>query len=84
MSIINMRACEYKDILGVPGKGIHSIRFFGMALVDILLTLLLALVISCLFGYDLTYTFLILVVLGIFLHWFFCVETRLNKWLCLA
>ena len=73
--------CKYKNILGVPGKGIHSIRLFGMALGDWLLTVLLALVIYCATGWNLTWVFLGLMVLGIFMHWLFCVDTQLNKWL---
>ena len=34
--------CKYKDILGEPKKGLHSYRVFDIAVVDILLTFVLA------------------------------------------
>jgi hypothetical protein len=38
----NVMSCPYKYFLGIPGQGIHSVRFMGFAVVDIVLTLLLA------------------------------------------
>jgi len=34
--------CPYANLFGVPGEGVHATRIFGLALVDTLLTLLLA------------------------------------------
>lgn len=36
-----MNLCKYKNILGEPGKGVHSYRIFNIAIVDVLLTLIL-------------------------------------------
>jgi len=41
--------CQYKNIFGEPGTGIHSYRVFGFAAVDILGTILGALFISWIF-----------------------------------
>lgn len=75
-----MQFCEYKNALGVPGKGIHSYRIFNIAVVDVLLTFVLAYVIKLVGNYEsywyvLLYTF----VAGILLHWVFCVDTTVNK-----
>ena len=32
--------CQYKDIFGKVGEGIHSYRFFNIAIADVLLTIL--------------------------------------------
>jgi len=32
--------CKYKDILGKPGEGIHSIRLFNVAIMDVLFTII--------------------------------------------
>ena len=34
--------CIYKDIFGIPKKGVHKYRIFNIAFVDLLLTILLA------------------------------------------
>jgi hypothetical protein len=34
--------CEYSDIFGKPNQGIHSIRIFDIAIVDVLLTIIVA------------------------------------------
>jgi hypothetical protein len=73
------RLCQYKDILGKPNEGIHSIRIFNLAVVDILLTFICAFVFSKLSGVNFFKVLICLILLGIFLHWFFCVDTALNK-----
>ena len=73
-----MNLCKYKDILGVPGKGIHKYRIFHLALTDIVLTIIRTLILSKLFNSNYLLTLLILFITGIFLHWLFCVPTKLN------
>ena len=34
-----MVLCEFKDIFGKPGEGVHSIRIANFAIIDILLTI---------------------------------------------
>jgi len=70
--------CQYKNIFGEPGTGIHSYRVFGFAAVDILGTILGALFISWIFDTQFLSTLLILFLLGIILHRFFCVKTKLD------
>ena len=79
-----MSLCKYKDALGVPGKGVHSIRFMGVAIVDVISTLVGGYLISKVFGTNITYTIIALFLLGIYLHWLFCVNTTIGKLLGLT
>ena len=44
-----MDLCKYKNALGEPGKGIHSYRLFGVAIVDVIMTVLGSYLISYFF-----------------------------------
>ena len=70
---------KYKNILGKPGTGVHSYRFMNIAIVDVLLTLLLAFVISYYTKYSFLYVSIILFILGIIMHRLFCVRTTIDK-----
>jgi len=74
-----MRLCKYKHALGVPGAGIHSVRFMGVAINDVIMTLLGAFIISKSFKLPLAPVTISLFLLGIFLHWLFCVPTTVGK-----
>lgn len=74
-----MDLCKYKNALGVPNKGIHSYRFFGVAIADVIMTILGSFLISYLFKYSFLYTTITLFVLGIVLHRLFCVRTTIDK-----
>ena len=74
-----MNLCKYKNALGVPNEGIHSYRLFGVAIVDVLMTIIGAFMISYFFKYNLLYTTICLFVLGIIAHRLFCVRTTVNK-----
>ena len=79
-----MDLCQYKDIFGKPGEGVHSYRLFNIAVVDVVLTVLLGLLIA--YWMQLNWRWASLVVLsmfllGIFSHWLFCVDTTIHKWL---
>jgi hypothetical protein len=74
-----MNLCKYKNILGVPGKGVHSYRIFNIAIVDVLLTLILAYIISYIFKKSFFWVSVILFILGIILHRLFCVRTTIDK-----
>lgn len=77
-----MDLCQYSDILGVPGKGLHSYRIFDFAIVDIILTFVFAyLLYYCLWdNYDYGYwVYLVLLfIVGIVLHRVFCVRTTVD------
>jgi hypothetical protein len=71
--------CKYKDILGKPGQGVHSFRIFNIAIVDVLLTILAAYILSIFTNYKLVYTILFMFILGIISHRLFCVKTTIDK-----
>jgi hypothetical protein len=74
-----MDLCKYKNALGVPGKGIHSYRLFGVAIADVIMTIIGAILISFFFKTNLMYTMICLFLLGIVLHRMFCVRTTVDK-----
>jgi hypothetical protein len=74
-----MDLCKYKNALGEPGKGIHSYRFFGIAIMDVILTIIGAYMISYFYSYNFIHTLIILFILGIILHRLFCVKTTIDK-----
>ena len=71
--------CKYKNALGEPKKGVHSYRIFNIAIVDVLLTIIASLIISYSFNYNFLIVLLLLFLLGIVLHYIFCVNTTINK-----
>ena len=74
-----MNLCKYKNALGVPNQGVHSYRLFGVAIADVIMTLLGAFLISYFLKYNLLYTTIFLFVLGVILHKLFCVRTTVDK-----
>lgn len=71
--------CKYKDIFGKPGEGVHSIRLFDIALVDLGLTILGAYYIAKYFKWNVYWTILGLLIIGEIFHVIFCVETTFIK-----
>jgi hypothetical protein len=71
--------CKYKDALGKPNKGIHSYRFMGVAIVDVIMTLIGAILISYFTKYSFLMVAIFLFILGIVLHRLFCVRTTIDK-----
>jgi hypothetical protein len=74
-----MDLCKYKNLFGVPKKGIHSYRLFGIAIVDVIETILGALLFSYIFNYSFLYTTIAFFIIGIILHRLFCVRTTVDK-----
>ena len=72
---------QYKDIFGDPNTGVHSYRFLGAALVDYSLTILGAMLITYLTGIPLVITTIVLLLLGVILHYLFGVQTNTLKYL---
>ena len=73
-----MDLCKYKNILGEPGKGIHSYRLFGVAIADVTMTVIAAAFISYFLKYSFILTLVTLFILGIVLHKMFCVKTTID------
>lgn len=75
----NTGLCKYKNLFGAPNTGAHSYRFFGFAIVDVVLTILVAYLISLFFPISFRYSLLLLFLSGILLHRLFCVRTTVDK-----
>lgn len=71
--------CKYKNIFGEVGKGAHSYRFFNVAVVDVLLTVLAAFLLSWMTKLSFFYSAVLLFTLGIIAHRAFCVRTTVDK-----
>jgi len=74
-----MNLCKYKNSLGIPKKGIHSRRFLDLAINDVIMTIIGAILISYFFSISLIYTLISLFIIGIILHRLFCVRTTIDK-----
>jgi hypothetical protein len=71
--------CKYKDILGKPNEGVHKYRFFGFAIVDVLLVFPFVYIFTYYTNYSFWKTLVVTFLIGIFLHRLFCVRTRIDK-----
>ena len=72
-------ACPYAFALGIPGKGIHSYRFMGFAIVDVVLTVLVAWLTSYLTNTGFWWNLLAWFVAAEVLHWYFGTPTAFLK-----
>ena len=70
-------SCPYANILGAPGTGVHSIRIFNIAVVDVILTVLLAYFTKGDRPFWVVLLFWFIV--GILVHWIFCVHTTIGN-----
>jgi len=76
-----MNLCKYKNLFGEPGTGIHTLRIFNISVIDVLVVLLAAAIISKLFSFSLKWTLIILFLIGIFVHRLLCVRTAVDNFL---
>ena len=72
--------CQYKNLFGKIGEGVHSYRIANIAIVDVILTVLGAALLNLVFP---SYRFLTILaalfLLGIILHRLFCVRTTVDR-----
>ena len=72
--------CKYKNVLGKVNTGLHSYRILDIAVIDVILTILLAYVVKLIFPNKKFILILVLLfLLGIILHRLFCVRTTIDK-----
>jgi Na+-translocating ferredoxin:NAD+ oxidoreductase RnfE subunit len=73
--------CKYSNIFGMPNQGVHKLRIpvLDIALVDTVLTIIAAIIISHYTSYNFLTVFIILIIVGIIVHKLFCVRTKLNN-----
>ncbi len=74
-----MNLCQYKNIFGKPGEGPHSYRIANIAVVDVLVTVIIAFILSKLFKWKFLKTLIVLFIIGIIAHKIFCVKTTVDK-----
>ena len=72
---------KYKNIFGIMGKGVHKYRILNTALIDYLLTIILAIVLGAVSGIPLVLTTIFSFILAIIMHILFGVETNTLKFL---
>lgn len=72
--------CKYQNILGKVNKGVHSVRLFNVAIMDVLMTIISAYLIYLFHpNYNFFVILVCLFILGIVLHRLFCVRTTIDK-----
>ena len=72
---------KYSNIFGVPNTGVHSYRFLGTAVVDYILTILLALLLTWITDIPIVLTTIFSFIIGIIFHILFGVKTNTLKYL---
>ena len=73
-----MSLCKYKDIFGSPKQGLHSIRLFDIAVIDLLATILLAHLLHTFTPFNTPILSILLIIFSLFIHKLFCVHTTLT------
>jgi hypothetical protein len=69
---------QYRNIFGPPRTGWHSYRLFDLAIVDVIGTILVAIIISALTDVSLAYAMIALFTTGIIAHRVFHVNTTVG------
>ena len=72
-------SCPYANALGVPGQGVHATRLFGLAVYDVIATILVAAVTTWITGIPFYKTLLGWFVIGEVLHYMFGTQTAFLK-----
>jgi len=70
--------CKFKNMFGLPNQGVHKYRFFGLAIVDVILTILVAILLSYIISLSWLITIPFMFLFGIICHKIFCVDTTIN------
>ncbi len=75
---------QYKNAFGIPSEGLHKYRFMNIAIVDFILSIILACVITYFTEIPLVLTTISVLITGIISHMLFGVETNTVKYLGLT
>jgi len=67
--------CPYSTLLGIRAQGVHVARIMGLALNDIIATIVVAILTSYLWNIPFLYSLIGWFVLGEVLHYVMCVDT---------
>ena len=74
-----MNFCQYKNIFGEPNTNIHMYCVMDIAIVDVLGTIIGAIIIAKIFDFNIMNTIICSFMIGILLHRLFCVRTTVDK-----
>lgn len=79
----NIKSCKIGEILkpyfGETNAGIHSYRIFNIAIMDVIASIIGAIIISFTFNIKLYHSIIGVFLMGIILHRIFCVPTTIDK-----
>ena len=73
---INRMSCPYANSLGIPKQGVHASRFMGLALNDIIATIIAAILTSFIFKIGIINSLLAWFIGGEILHYVFGTQTE--------
>lgn len=75
--------CKYNKLFGDAGstEGLRKYRVFGIAILDVSVTVVCAILIAWFFNLPYIQTVVAVFVLGVFVHRAFCVRTAVDKML---
>lgn len=71
--------CQYKHVFGKEGNGVHSVRVFDIAVIDVFFTMLAAWWLSNQLKVSFIIVMMVLMVIAVIVHRLFCVNTTINK-----
>jgi hypothetical protein len=71
--------CKFRHVFGEERKGVHSFRLLDIAIVDVALTLLVSWMTSSFYKIPFGIVLCGFLLLGMLLHWMFCVDTTINR-----
>jgi hypothetical protein len=70
--------CKHRDYFGKVNEGVHKSKVLGLAINDVIPTILFSLIFAYLLKLDYLLTIICVFLLAILLHRMFCVNTTLN------
>jgi hypothetical protein len=70
---------DLDNLIGVPGKGIHSYRIFNIAYMDVIVVLLASILLAWVMKWSYIKTIIGIFILGIIVHRLLCVRTTVDK-----
>jgi hypothetical protein len=81
MNLCKLKYEWFSPTTYTPDTGIHKYKIFGIAIVDVVLTIIAAFILSIVFKVKFIYMLVILFIIGIISHRAFCIRTPVDKWL---
>lgn len=69
-----MSLCKYRELFGKERHGVHSLRIGDVAVIDVLLSLILAWILSKTLNINYSYSAAIVFWVASIFHWLFCLR----------